>query len=398
MTLQGLIAAAILGIGVGLWLAREPVRAAVSGLFNSGTAGKPTGKRKRGGAVPIVATAVSSGRDDLEFAGVGTARALRHVTLISAVAGEVVKLHTRAGEQLKAGAKIIELDTRQAQLAVEMAQSKLNGAERLLGRADQLRRRRVQSRAKVQDAATIADQARVELKVAEEALADHTITAPFAGTVGIAHVDVGDRVTTTTELITLDDRSRLTVEFEVPEKFLPRLRQNMTLDVRTPGFSERKFAGTIEGIDSRVHPTRRTVAVRAMVDNTDDLLRPGMSFSVDLRLTGDVFPQIPDLALQFSQSGNYVWLVEGGKAKRVDVAIVRRKNNTVLVRGSLSPGDAIVIEGVQRLRAGRAVRIAEEPGRYERKRQMKPDSAASGRASQLSAQGRKPVPKSSQAR
>lgn len=357
---QGLIAAAIIAVGAGLWMAREPVAAAVAGLMGANEQKKAGKGRRSGGKVPVVTSVVGQGTNNLEFAGIGTARALRHLTLVPAVAGEVTKVHTRAGDRVKKGAKIIELNSRQAALAVEMARSKLKGAERQLGRADQLRRRQVQSRAKVLDAATLADQARVELKTAQVTLSDHTVTAPFAGTVGIASVDIGDRVTTTTTLVTLDDRSKLTVEFEVPEKYLPRLVDKMRVDVRTPGFGERMFAGIIDGIDSRVHPTRRTVVVRALVENTEDLLRPGMSFEVDLRMPGKSYPQIPDLALQFSQSGNFVWLVESGKAKRVEVSIVRRKSNTVLVRGGVKPGDTIVIEGVQRLRPGRAVSIADD--------------------------------------
>lgn len=358
---QGLIAALILLVGGVIWFAREPVAAAVSGLFQSAheKAGKAN-KRGRGRrAVPVVVQAVDQGRNDLAFSGIGTARALRHVTLYPAVSGEVVKLHTRAGQRIGAGARIIDLDVRQAQLAVDMATSKLKGARRLLDRADSLRRKRVLSDARVIDAQNLVDQAEVELKTAEVALTDHTIKAPFAGVVGIASVDVGDRVTPTTILVTIDDRSKLTVEFEVPEEYLPRLSTGMTLDVRTPGFANRIFDGVVGGIDSRVHPTRRTVLVRAEVANPDDLLRPGMSFAIDLQLPGKTYPRIPDLALQFSQRGNYVWLIDGGKSKRVAVKIVRRDSNTVLVEGDVKPGDRIVIEGVQRLRPGRRVSLAD---------------------------------------
>ena len=359
---QGLLAACILAVGAGVWVAREPVSAAVSGLFSaSPKSGKARDRRgRRGRAVPVVVEVVAEGRNDLAFAGIGTARAARHITLFPAVSGEVVKVHTRAGAHVKAGMPIIELDVRQAQLAVDMAKSKLKGVKRLLGRANNLRRKNVLSDARVLDAATVVDQAEVELKAAEVALADHAIKAPFDGVVGIASVDVGDRVTPSTVLVTLDDRSKLTVEFAIPEAYLPRLSSGMVLDVRTPGFDGRTFKGVIAGIDSRVHPTRRTVLVRAEVDNEEDLLRPGMSFAIDLKLPGKAYPRIPDLALQFSQRGNYVWLIDEGKARRVTVSIVRRDSNTVLVQGALKPGDDIVIEGVQRLRPGRTVRLADD--------------------------------------
>lgn len=362
---QALIAALILLAGAALWVAREPVSSAVAGIFvaaNPSAGGTARGSRKRGGAeaVPVVVQTVTSGRSDLEFAGLGTARALRHITIFSAVPGEVRKVLVRAGQRVKAGEKLFELDNRQAELAVAMAASKLEGAKRLLDRADRLRRKKVQSEATVQDATTVADQAEVELNAAKVALGDHVITAPFAGIVGISNIDVGDRITSSTELVTLDDRSVMTVEFDVPERYLPRLRQSMKVTVRTPGFGDRRFEGMLSDIDSRVHPTRRTVAVRASVINISDELRPGMSFAVDMKLPGKEYPRIPDLALQFSQSGNFVWLAKDGLAERVTVKIVRRNSNTVLVEGKVRPGDRIVIEGVQRLRSGRKIKIAED--------------------------------------
>jgi membrane fusion protein (multidrug efflux system) len=363
--LQGLVAVIVLVAGAALWVARGPVAAAVSSVFSTG-AEQPKGRVNRGKkrrgrgnrAVPVVIEKVAQGRNDLVFSGIGTARAVHHITLYPGVSGEVVKVFIRAGDRVKKGGELIKLDIRQAQLAVDMAQSKLQIAQRLVGRADRLRRSRVQSQAKVLDATTLADQARVQLKTAQVSLTDHTIKAPFAGVVGIASVGVGDRVTPATALVTLDDRSLLTVEFDVPEQYLPRLSNGMQLDVRTPGFADRTFVGKIDGIDSRVHPTRRTVVVRAAVSNAKDILRPGMSFEVDLKLPGANYPRIPDLALQFSQAGNYIWLIVENKAKRVPVKIVRRDSNTVLVRGELQPGDTIVIEGVQRLRPGRPVEIS----------------------------------------
>jgi RND family efflux transporter MFP subunit len=187
-------------------------------------------------------------------------------------------------------------------------------------------------------------------------LQDHTIEAPFDGVVGIPRVEVGDRVSATTALVNIDDRSKLVVEFDVPEVFVPRLSMGRDLDVRTPGFPQRVFKGVVSGIDSRVDPQRRTIVVRAEVDNANDLLRPGMSFAIDLVLEGKPHPRIPDLALQFSNDGNFVWRLKGETVEKVSVEIIKRISDEVLVSGNLKPGDPIVLEGVQRLRPGRKVR------------------------------------------
>jgi RND family efflux transporter MFP subunit len=352
---QTLVAALVVGSGIGLWVAREPVPAAVVKLFSKSTSEAP-GREGRGGVVPVVAGRVGEARDDLKFSGIGTARALAHVTLYPAVAGEVEEVRFAPGTRVEKGAVVYRLEDRQARLAVDLAKSKLDGAKRVLQRAEMLEQRNVQSMARVLDARTIVEQAEVELRQAEAVLEDHSIEAPFTGIVGISHVEVGDRVTSSTALVNLDNRSRLVVEFDMPEVYLPRLEIGRALEVRTPGFRRRTFEGHIAGIDSRVDPRKRTVVVRAEVDNGDDLLRPGMSFSIDLVLPGKPYPSVPDLALQFANDGNYVWRLEGEKAERVRVEIVKRVSDEVLVSGGLKPGDPIVLEGVQRLRPGRKVR------------------------------------------
>lgn len=352
---QTLVAALVVALGIGLWVAREPVSAAVIKLFSTPT-GEVRGRRNGGAAVPVVAGRVGEARDDLRFSGVGTARALAHVTLYPAVSGAVEEVRFKPGTRIDTGEILYRLEDRQARLAVDLARSKLDGAKRVLKRAELLQQRNVQSMARVLDARTIVEQAEVELRQAEAVLEDHTIEAPFTGKLGISRVEVGDRVTAATALVNLDNRSKLVVEFAIPEVYLPRLQVGRDLEVRTPAFRRRTFQGRIAGIDSRVDPKKRTVVVRAQVDNSEDLLRPGMSFAIDLVLEGRPYASVPDLALQFSNDGNYVWRLDGEKAERVPVEIVKRVGDHVLVSGALKPGDPIVLEGVQRLRPGRKVR------------------------------------------
>ena len=120
-------------------------------------------------------------------------------------------------------------------------------------------------------------------------------------------------------------------------------------------FAGRRFAGRIAQIDSRVDATSRNLRLRASVPNADDVLRPGMSFAVQLALPGAEFVAVPELALQWGREGAYVWIVVDGKAQQVLVRSVRRIDERVLLDGPLPVGTPVVVEGVQRLRAGRAV-------------------------------------------
>ena len=125
--------------------------------------------------------------------------------------------------------------------------------------------------------------------------------------------------------------------------------------VRTPSYETRSFDGRVEYIDSRIDPTSRTVKVRAVIPNKEDVLRPGMSFVVEAKLPGTQHAVVPELSLQWRKGESYVWTVEDGKAVKVLVTVVSRLNSAILVDGSLKPGDLVVVEGVQRLRPGRPV-------------------------------------------
>ncbi|MEM8992849.1 MAG: efflux RND transporter periplasmic adaptor subunit, partial [Pseudomonadota bacterium] len=206
---------------------------------------------------------------------------------------------------------------------------------------------------------TAAQVARIELAKAAEALRRRSIVAPFDGVVGIPAVEIGDWVDEDVEIAPFDDRSKILVEVEIPERFLGRLAVGHKATVRMPAFPRRVFEGQVAALDSRVDPVSRTLKLRVAVANEDDLLRPGGSFRVGLRLEGERYPAVPELALQFQRGGSYIWRVADGQAEQVPVDLVRRGRGLVLVDGALRVGDQVVVEGVQRLRPARAVEVLE---------------------------------------
>ena len=313
-------------------------------------------KPKRG--VPVMVDAVGERRDETVIEAIGTARAIRSVTLFSETEGEVVAFPIESGARLSRNDVVMRLDSRDAQLNVRVAQTRVKEAQSALDRATSLRDKNVRSKANVEDAEFILERTKLELEQAREALADRSLRAPFDGIVGIPKVEVGDRVTRSSEIITIDDRSTLLVEVEMAERFLSRISLGMPLSGQTPSLQDRDIAGRIVKIDSRVDPVSRTVLVRAAFDNLDDSLRPGMSIFVNLPLKGELFTSVPELSLQWNSGQSYVWRITDGKSERVPVALKRRLNDIVLVQGELSPGDVIVVEGVQRLRDGRQVEIS----------------------------------------
>ena len=286
---------------------------------------------------------------------VGTSRAIRSVELHPATSGEVVSVNFEPGQLVARGDVLVELDSRDEQLAVDLARVRLKDAERLYQRYLKTGSSGAVLPTDIDAAKTQVDAARIELDKAKVALDHRTIDAVFDGFVGISDVDAGDRVNLETIITTLDDRSALLVSFEVPELLITNLKVGTQVSLGTWQSRTAEFSGEVVDVGSRIDPTTRTFVARARVDNASDELRPGMSFRVLVDIEGAAYPVIAETAVQWGADGAYVWTVIDGEARRIPVRIVQRNQGRVLVEADLQQGALIVIEGVQRMRDGTAV-------------------------------------------
>ncbi|MEZ5702235.1 MAG: efflux RND transporter periplasmic adaptor subunit [Burkholderiaceae bacterium] len=143
----------------------------------------------------------------------------------------------------------------------------------------------------------------------------------------------------------------------IPETYLARVGVGQAVQASNPAHPGRRFEGTVAQIDNRVDPVTRQIKVRAVLPNADDVLRSGMSFQVAMALSGAARLSVPELALQWGREGSFVWVVRDGKALQVAARAVQRQDGRVLVDGGLTLKDQVVVEGVQRLRQGRPVKV-----------------------------------------
>lgn len=307
--------------------------------------------------VQVISAKVALTDNDVRFETVGTARALKSVEIYPAVTEEVLSVHFVAGQQVAGGDLLVQLDDRAEKLAVEMAEVRLREAKGLLTRYESALKEGAVPESEVDSARATVDAAQVTLEQAKLALQERTILAPFSGVAGLPRVDPGDRVTTSTLIAGLDDRHELLVDFEVPELLAATLREGAGITSTTPAFPGRTFDGTISALESRIDAASRTVLARARIGNADDVLRPGMSFELVLRVSGTSYPTIPEIALQWGNEGAFVWVVRDERALRVPVKVISRSIGTVRVQGEIQAGEHIVVEGLQRLEPGRRVRV-----------------------------------------
>ena len=196
------------------------------------------------------------------------------------------------------------------------------------------------------------------MRDAELALDRRAIVAPIAGIVGILPITAGNYVTAESEIATIDDRSTIIIDFWVPERYSSAIKVGATLTavpIARPGDI---FEGTVSAVDNRIDETSRTLRVRADIGNQDDTLRAGMSFQIAMRFSGDTYPSVDPLAVQWGADGAFVWAIVDGKAKRTPVRIVQRNTESVLVEAALSAGEQVVTEGIHAVREGAEVQVA----------------------------------------
>ncbi|MBH0238320.1 efflux RND transporter periplasmic adaptor subunit [Methylobrevis albus] len=345
-------AAAGVARGIGVPAAVVALVAASEGDAPAGGRPGAGGRGGPAGPIPVVtAAAVDSVTND-RVSAIGTAEALRTVRLFSRVTGMVTDVTFRAGETVEAGALLVALDDDAEVIARERADVTLADARAKVERYDRLAESRSLSTVERDVARSELAAAELALREAQLALSYREIKAPFRGVVGLSGIEVGDMINASTEITTLDDRSRLKVQFRIPEKYAALVALGQEATATTPSRPGETFSGALTAVGSRIEADSRTLVLEAEIENTADQLRPGMSFLVSLRFPGDAYPAVPALAVQWDREGSYVWRVSDNKVERVGVRIVERTPDTALIEGPIAAGDVVVQEGVQRLRPG----------------------------------------------
>lgn len=326
----------------------------------TGGPGGGGGGRSGGGRPPALVVTESVGEalinDRLNAVGNGTPRA--SVTVVPLSAGVLTEVAVQSGQLVSTGDVLARLDSEEQVIARDRAARAVRDATDDVKRLESLYRSRTSTQVEVNNARAELADATLALRDAELKLSRRTITAPIDGIVGIVPVEVGNYVTTQTEIVTIDDRSLINVEFWIPERFAGAVSIGQSVNARAFAIPGVALQGEIAAIGSRVETDSRTLPVRASIDNADDTLRPGMSFEVTLRFAGDRYVAIDPLSVQWDSNGSYVWRVVNGKVQRVTIRIVQRNPESVLVDADLAVGDAVVTEGLLSLRPGADVRVA----------------------------------------
>jgi membrane fusion protein (multidrug efflux system) len=351
--------------------ALPPPAATAGGPGRPAAGGGPRPGGPGGGQAPLVEVVTVGTGTVTELAeAIGTTRAYESVVINSKVAGIVQSVAFSEGAKVSEGEELIRLDSAEreadlaaARAAIQQEEARRNELQTRLERAISLRRSGAGTEALVEDltaqmrtAESSIRSAMARERAVQARLNDMVIRAPFSGRVGIRQVSVGSYLENKTAITTLDDISRIRLDFQVPETLVGLLRPDAEVRASAPAFGTRKFAGVVKVIDTRVDPVTRSVRLTALIDNLTEDLRPGMFMNVALTVAQrENAILIPEEAIVGEGPLHIAFTVKDNRVERRIVTLGQRETGKVEVRAGLSVGETLVVRGLQRVRAGLTV-------------------------------------------
>ena len=302
-----------------------------------------------------------------ELTAVGSVVAVQGVTVASEVPGTITEIAFQSGQTVKKGDLLVRLDTsiERAQLASAVASAKLANLD--YQRRKNLPPAGAVSAADVDAAAAKATQAAADVANVKAVIARKTIRAPFTGRLGIRQVDLGQVLQPGTPIVSLQSSDPIYVDFSLPQQALSLIEPGYAATIRSDGFPDETWEGSIEVVDAEVDIGTRNFTVRAIVDNPDGRLRTGMFVDVTV-----VQPEarkllvIPASSILFAPYGDSVYIIKeqetdsGEKQQVAEQAFVRlgeRRGDLVAVVSGLEPDDVVVSTGAFKLQSGMVVTI-----------------------------------------
>jgi multidrug efflux system membrane fusion protein len=377
--LFGVAALALIGIAV---LAR--------GLWTSDRAAAARTQNRNARAVPVETAKAVRKQVPVRLDALGTVTPIASVAIKTRIDTTIDSVHFKDGAHVSKGELLFTLDCRAVDAQIQQTegqvardQAQLAGAQRDVTRYTTLAAKNATPQQTLDAALTQADVFKAAIK-SDRGLLDNlkvqrsycTITAPISGRISAAAVKVGNfvRQADTAPMATINQMAPVYVTFTVTQKNLPELRaalaaQSATVEAVIPG-GQKRAPGKVSMIENTIDAATGMATIRATMPNTDEALWPGTLVTTELTLRSEEGVVVPTNAVQVSQTGNFVFVVENNVAKVRHIESARTVGSDTVVASGLNGGETVVTEGQLLLSDGTRV----SP------RAPKPVSAPKGRA------------------
>jgi RND family efflux transporter MFP subunit len=340
------------------------VAATRGGLWSGGAvaqAPRPTATR----AVPVEVAVAQKKTVPVRIEALGSVTPIHNVAVKPRIDSEIVGVHFRDGAMVQKGDLLFTLDSRAIEAQIRQVQGILDGAKANLEQAERDVARYTELLAKSATTQVTLNNARTQLNIYRASVDSNTgqlenlniqlsycsIRAPITGRASMAAVKVGNfvRQADLAPLATIIQTAPIYVTFSLPQGYLPDLRQALanesaTIEAAVPG-DPRRTGGQVTMIENSVDAPTGTVPVRATMPNKEELLWPGTLVTVQLTFREEDGVTVPSTAVQVSQTGPYVFVVNDNTASVQPITVARVMGSESVIASGLKGGETVVTNG-----------------------------------------------------
>jgi multidrug efflux system membrane fusion protein len=357
--------------------------------------------------VVVAIETASQGDYPVYLTGLGTVTALKTVTVHSRVDGELIKVAFTEGQHVKQGDLLAEIDPRPFQVLLQQAEGQLRRDEALLKNAelDKTRYDTLLAQDSIPSQQTATQQALVkqyegtvemdksQVNNAKLQLDYARLDAPITGRVGLRLIDQGNIIhaSDANGLAVITQIQPINVVFTLPEDkvqpLIQRWRNNtpITVSALDRAGKIRLAQGKLTAIDNQIDPTTGTLKLKAQFDNEDGTLFANQFVNIKMHLnTLQGVTLVSSAAIQHDTQGPFVYVVNEEKSVQISHITLgpgETDDSKVAVLSGLSPNETVVIEGIDRLKDGSRIDIAQKDDqavaakpKHDRKNRNKQDT------------------------
>lgn len=295
---------------------------------------------------------------------IGTLRANESIVLTANVNKKITRINFEDGQRVKQGQILVEMTSHEERALLDEARVNSDEARRQWERVDSLAKSGAASQSLLDQRLREYEAAQARYNALESRLKDLLLQAPFSGVVGLRETSVGALVSPGQMITTLNDDSKMKLDFTVPSVFLSSLVVGLEVKATTRDLPGQELTGKVTSIDNQIDPVTRAIRVRALLDNPDYQLKQGMLMQVILHTRKRDALLISEAALMPMASNNFVFVTKQQDNKiiveRRQVEIGQRLVGSVEIMSGLSQDEIVVTQGVQKLRNGQSIKILAE--------------------------------------
>ena len=305
---------------------------------------------------------VSSERWQPTLEAIGSIMPTRGVVVSAEVPGIVREIYFDSGQPVDEGELLVELDVDVDRAELDALQADRRLAEITRNRLSQIVSDNLGSRSDLDEAQAKLDRTEAEIAAKQAMIRKKSIRTPFAGELGIRIINPGQYLAPGDEIVQLVGLDPIYAEYSLPERYLSELHVGQKVTVKVQAYPDAVFEGSIHAISPSIQTASRSVRIRALIENADRRLRPGMFAEVDTLLEErDSVLTLPERAVTYNPYGESVFVVnEADGTQTVTLTQIKTgqvRNGRIEIISGLDEGTEVVSDGHNKLRNDQAISV-----------------------------------------